>query len=173
MLSNRVRLQSSRGWKERVCSICEQLQLSKWFPNPERECVNGSTIPSRIGLTWASLPVCVSSLMVDEIKRIIKTSEIMKYVSCNPRALLFAYSWTGKMTVNGHRRIRMAGRSWRFGWVASIFPLRCEWKYSFPRAHVLNDFDRPPRLARSSMLQNRKTQKVCVSFTTLFKILKH
>lgn len=27
-----------------------------------------------------ALAVCVSSLLVDEIKRIIKTSEIMKYV---------------------------------------------------------------------------------------------
>jgi len=27
--------------------------------------------------------VCVSSLLVDEIKRIIKTSEIMKYVASN------------------------------------------------------------------------------------------
>jgi hypothetical protein len=38
-----------------------------------------------LGLTWNFLPVCVSSLMVDEIKRIIKTSEIMKYISRNPK----------------------------------------------------------------------------------------
>lgn len=50
--------------------------------------------------------------MVDEIKRIIKTSEIMKYVcafgeSWNPTT----YTTTGKTIVNGHKRIRMDDRS--------------------------------------------------------------
>jgi hypothetical protein len=42
------------------------------------------------------------------------------------RGLLFAHKWTGKMIVNGHRRIRMGDKNWRSGWVASIFLSRYE-----------------------------------------------
>ena len=48
--------------------------------------------------------------MVDEIKRIIKTSEIMKYAFAI-QALLFAYKSIGKTTVSGHRRLRTADKS--------------------------------------------------------------
>ncbi|PQE25741.1 Mago nashi domain protein [Rutstroemia sp. NJR-2017a BBW] len=51
--------------------------------------------------------MCVSSLMIEEIKRIIKTSEIMKYVSSIRLLRNGAHIWVGKMTANGHRRIKM------------------------------------------------------------------
>jgi hypothetical protein len=57
------------------------------IPSSEKRVRQLFHAPYRIGLTWDSLPVCVSSLMVDEIKRIIKTSEIMKYISRNPKPL--------------------------------------------------------------------------------------
>ena len=37
--------------------------------------------------------VCVSSLLVDEIKRIIKTSEIMKYACTKNRRILTGIAW--------------------------------------------------------------------------------
>jgi len=55
-------------------------------------------------------PVCVSSLMIDEIKRIIKDSEIIKFVSLfllslsTPPEIVDKH--TGKTTPNGHRRTR-------------------------------------------------------------------
>ena len=74
--------------------------------------------------------MCVSSLLIDEIKRIIKTSEIMKYAHCRrpfievDRLELRADSRTEKMIANGPKRIRMGVRSWRYAWVASIYLLR-------------------------------------------------
>jgi hypothetical protein len=56
--------------------------------------------------------VVVSSLLVEEIKRIIKSSEIMKYApqtTCVQAGRLTAF--TGKMTPNGLPRIRMDDRS--------------------------------------------------------------
>lgn len=83
--------------------------------------------------------VCVSSILVDEIKRIIKTSEIMKYVPPWKNVHVFS-SLTptiGKMTVNGLRRIRMDDRSWRYEWAASTYPLRYEGPSSVNRILLL------------------------------------
>lgn len=53
--------------------------------------------------------------MVDEIKRIIKTSEIMKYGPVLLQSdFSLAYILAGKMIASGPRRIRMDDRSWRY-----------------------------------------------------------
>ena len=68
--------------------------------------------------------------MIQEIKRIIKESEILKYVVFLT-ALLNYGNVTGtdndeteKTTRNGLKRTKMADRSWRFDWGASTSRLR-------------------------------------------------
>lgn len=62
------------------------------------------------------MAVCVSSLLIAEIKRIIKESEIMKYVDCfqdvNHRR---TDGFPGKMTPNGQRRTKMGAKNWKLG----------------------------------------------------------
>jgi hypothetical protein len=113
IFSSRVRFSSTRRRQECICAICKQLQLPKWFPHPERKCVdNLPTTQNSTDLAFST--VCVSSLLIDEIKRIIKTSEIMKYIALDyARSNTFAYTETGKTMQNGPRRIRMDDRSWR------------------------------------------------------------
>jgi hypothetical protein len=60
------------------------------------------------------MAVFVSSLVIDEIRRIVKESEILKYdwqpsKMWGPRA----NTRPGRMTQNGLPRIRTAGRSWK------------------------------------------------------------
>ncbi|KAI9645010.1 hypothetical protein NHQ30_007047 [Ciborinia camelliae] len=74
----RIRLSSIRGWKKRVRTLCQQFQLSKRFPDSERKYVAQSILWVFLQSLTLRFIVCVSSLMVEEIKRIIKTSEIMK-----------------------------------------------------------------------------------------------
>ena len=72
--------------------------------------------------------MCVSSLVIDEIKRIIKDSEIMKYDS------LFSPSYkrlgaaadrpTGKTMRSGRPRTRTESKSWRSASEAIIFRSR-------------------------------------------------
>lgn len=60
--------------------------------------------------------VCVSDALVAEIKRIVKDSEILKYVSSNESAhnhLLI--SPPEKMTQSGLKRTKMVVKSWKFG----------------------------------------------------------
>ena len=74
--------------------------------------------------------MCVSALLIKEIKRIIKESEIMKYVVFLPtphflthmksgameHMLIFFFFWfIGKMTRNGPGRIKMVVKNLRFG----------------------------------------------------------
>ena len=77
--------------------------------------------------------VCVSALLIKEIKRVIRESEIMKYVFFFPfllspgmdlglvggHMLIFFFSLfcsiIGKMTRNGPGRIRMVDKNLRFG----------------------------------------------------------
>lgn len=77
------------------------------------------------GLTCDIWKVCVSSLLISEIKRIIKESEIMKYYIIS---ISFIDDMTdiasGKMTLDGLRRIKMVVRSLRFDWVMNISRLR-------------------------------------------------
>lgn len=74
----RVRLSSLRRRKKRFRTLCQQFQLSKRFPDPQRKYVVDGILCVFLRLTLFFI-VCVSSLMVEEIKRIIRTSEIMKY----------------------------------------------------------------------------------------------
>ena len=55
--------------------------------------------------------VCVSSLIIAEIKRIIKESEIMKYGIHLPGIRLRANVHEGKMTLSGLKRTAMDGRN--------------------------------------------------------------
>ncbi|KAL3427977.1 mago nashi [Phlyctema vagabunda] len=71
--------------------------------------------------------MCVSAALVDEIKRIIKTSEIMKYVGIFlgiPERI--AHNVAGKMIVNGPRRTRMDVRNLKYDWAVNISPLRLQ-----------------------------------------------
>ena len=66
--------------------------------------------------------VCVSSLLIAEIKRIVKESEIMKY-----EYLLWVktnLTMAGRMIRSGQRRIEMDDKSWRLGWGMSTSLLR-------------------------------------------------
>jgi len=100
--------------------------------------------------------VCVSSLMIKEIKRIIKDSEIMKSVL--PLSFLLKLSSplgkTGKMMENGHRRTRMDARNSRFEWAMNTYP------------------SRQPRSVHSSTSKRAVTPRVCVCSTTSCRTLK-
>ena len=67
--------------------------------------------------------VCVSAVMIQEIKRIIKDSDILKYASCDtPRSSRANPSPpTGKMIRNGRRRTRMVDRNWKSAWAMNTF----------------------------------------------------
>lgn len=73
--------------------------------------------------------MCVSSLVIDEIKRIIKDSEIMKYdilfTILYKRLGAAADRPTGKMTRNGRPKTKTESRSWRFASGTTTFHLRC------------------------------------------------
>lgn len=76
----------------------------------------------------AGITVCVSALMVQEIKRIIKDSEIMKYVRHRVPSAVYRsaladcrFQPTGKMIRNGRRRTRMVDKNWRSGWATNTF----------------------------------------------------
>ena len=86
-----------------------------------KESESAQTLRSR-SLTFYT--VCVSSLLLAEIKRIIKESEIMKYVGLLSRMSLNTESWLGRMIPSGRRRIRMGARSWRSNGVMSTYHLR-------------------------------------------------
>lgn len=75
--------------------------------------------------------MCVSSTMIDEIKRIIKTSEILKYVKQGVTGYKLvtiqntgADNDTGKTMASGHRRTRTGDRSWRSDWEMTTSRLR-------------------------------------------------
>jgi hypothetical protein len=70
------------------------------------------------------LTVCVSDLLISEIKRIIKSSEIMKYSSRRRLYGTEADCILGKMTRNGQRRTRTGDRNSRLKWAMTIFPLK-------------------------------------------------
>lgn len=119
--------------------------------------------------------MCVSSVVVEEIKRIIKLSEIMKYAKLSITSSYLANILIGKTTRTGPRKTRMEGRSWKSEWVANTFLLRYELIFAEkpPCSLHLNtnqEFFRLPRLVLSSMSQNRKTPKDCASSTTSSKI---
>ncbi|KAI9881048.1 MAG: Protein mago nashi [Pleopsidium flavum] len=57
--------------------------------------------------------MCVSSLLIVEIKRIIKESEIMKYAVLGSLLMQTLTADQGKTTPNGLRRTRMGDRSWK------------------------------------------------------------
>lgn len=61
---------------------------------------------------------------MEEIKRIIKTSEIMKYVGPEFSPSSNTHSSIGKTMVNGQRRTRTDVRSWRSRWAASTSHLK-------------------------------------------------
>lgn len=73
----RIRFSSLRRWKKRIRTLCQQFQLSKRFLDPQGKYVVYDAIWISLKLTLR-LIVNISSLLVEEIKRIIKTSEIMK-----------------------------------------------------------------------------------------------
>jgi hypothetical protein len=64
--------------------------------------------------------VCVSPALIQELKRIVQDSEIMKY-----EFLLgsMAY-WVGKMMPNGRNEIKMVVRNWKFVWEMNISRLK-------------------------------------------------
>jgi len=103
--------------------------------------------------------------MIDEIKRIIKTSEIMKFV---PLRVQWSSHWADlrieKMMPNGPRRTKMGGRSWRSGWAASTSHSRWGSLHTCFHSYYadLNMF-RLPKSAPSSMSQNHKIQRDSVS----------
>lgn len=68
--------------------------------------------------------VCVSSLLVKEIKKIIKESEIMKYVPAWVEGRRTELMRVGKTIRSGRQRTRTDGKSWRFGWGMSTSTLR-------------------------------------------------
>lgn len=78
--------------------------------------------------------MCVSAGVIEEIRRIIKTSEIMKYVLRwkGMRRTTTLTPHIGKTTPNGRRRIRMDGKNWRSGLETSISPSR----FDFPNPHL-------------------------------------
>ena len=60
--------------------------------------------------------VCVSSLMIQEIKRIIKDSEIMKYDGYHytpQEGRMLMIMRTEKTTPNGHKRTKTVAKNWR------------------------------------------------------------
>lgn len=77
---DRVRLSSIGGRSIRAGTICEQFELQERLPHQEREYVDVDVSMRQV----TKSAVCVSSLMIDEIKRIIKDSEIVKYVVALP-----------------------------------------------------------------------------------------
>ncbi len=70
--------------------------------------------------------MCVSSLLIAEIKRIIKESEIMKYNRSRRPLAQTLNSYAGKTMRNGHRRTRTGAKSWRSGWETNTFHSRYE-----------------------------------------------
>ncbi|TVY27478.1 Protein mago nashi [Lachnellula hyalina] len=60
--------------------------------------------------------VCVSSVVVEEIKRIIKLSEIMKYGKLPTASSFFADISIGKTTRTGPRRTKTDDKSWKSEW---------------------------------------------------------
>lgn len=73
----RIRLSSPRRREKRIRTLCQQFQLSKRFLDSQRKYVVHNTLGMSLELTLLFI-VNISSLLVEEIKRIIKTSEIMK-----------------------------------------------------------------------------------------------
>jgi hypothetical protein len=66
--------------------------------------------------------VCVSDTLIAEIKRIIKSSEIIKYkglVEYNGQSK--ADNSTGRVTKTGQRRTKMGDKSLKFAWMTIIF----------------------------------------------------
>jgi len=77
-MSGRVRLSSVGRWEKRECSLCKQLQLPQRLPDQKREYVEREQLEQVYDIYADLRIVCVSSLLIQEIKRIIKESEIMK-----------------------------------------------------------------------------------------------
>jgi hypothetical protein len=110
--------------------------------------------------------------MIDEIKRIIKTSEIMKYVSRVHRVLLFNLcsnreddsKWPQK-NKDGRQELEI-----RMGSEHISFEVRIREMLSSKIRLSLTFKSRLPRLVPLSMSQNRKIRKVCVFSITWSKI---
>lgn len=107
--------------------------------------------------------MCVSSLVIDEIKRIIKSSEIMKYTSAKRSEYPQADSCAGKMIANGHKRIRMAVKNLKLGWEMNTSLSRYAQELMSTRKLADHYLYRRPRSDRLSMLLNLQTRKDCGS----------
>jgi protein mago nashi len=84
--NNRVRFPRPERRQQRHGALRQQLQLPQRLSDPQRECV--PPLCTATQLLTPTPTVCVSGLMIKEIKRIIKESEIMKYpVPPPPRSL--------------------------------------------------------------------------------------
>ena len=167
---NRVRLPSSWGWKKRVCSICEQFQLSKRFSDPKRECVNCPSFP-KLDWLWVVFQCALAPLWL-----------MRSSASSRP-----ARSWSRFLGDQGPAFCSQVDREDDSKWPQKNKDGRQEleirmgsehisfevWirKSLWLKTHLLTDFEyRPQRLALLLMLRNRKIRKDCVSSTTLSKI---
>ncbi|TPX11597.1 uncharacterized protein E0L32_007808 [Thyridium curvatum] len=76
----RVRFPGGRRRPERGGAVCQQLELPQRQSDQERESVLTAPNTASWGKITDSdnIAVCVSSLVIDEIRRIVKSSEIMK-----------------------------------------------------------------------------------------------
>lgn len=112
-------------------------------------------------LTSCPVIVCVSSLMISEIKRIIKESEIMKYILTFPlpssRDSVADIS-KGKTTASGQRRTRMGAKNWRSEWAMSISHSKYVFSYFTIQSTMTTtlklNINRQPKLDAWWMLQN-------------------
>ena len=74
--------------------------------------------------------MCVSSVVVEEIKRIIKLSEIMKYGKLPTASSFLADISIGKTTRTGPRRTKTDDKSWKSEWEVNTFLSRYENHYA-------------------------------------------
>jgi len=91
--------------------------------------------------------VCVSDTLIAEIKRIIKSSEIMKYrelIEENRQSK--ADTRTERVTRIGQRRIKMDDKSLKFVWMMIIFLSRFAIIMAL-RGYYINHSFRQPKLA--------------------------
>jgi len=63
MFSNRVWFSGTGRRQECICAICKQLQLPKWFPHPERKCVDN--LPYDPGFDWFNFLYSVRQFTLD------------------------------------------------------------------------------------------------------------
>ena len=88
---SRIRLPQSWRWPECISTLREQFELPQRFPDPQRKWVFRVDCSIHNALIYV---VCVSSLLISEIKRIIKESEIMKYAGSSKRSTV-TDAWKG------------------------------------------------------------------------------